>query len=129
MQNRVTSAFNYLEIKVHCWNVHADTWSGDSAFESGCMATSCGLFLGQKVCLYFQLLSIKKLRSYFKVQNLKIVQPFFQKLKNDIKWIKINYGQVLIFNQCLPHGNLVNEERRDEMVDGLPISRNFYPIW
>ena len=25
-------------------------------------------------------------------------------------WIKIKYGQILIFNQCLPHGNTLNKE-------------------
>ena len=25
--------------------------------------------------------------------------------------MKVNYGQILIFNQCLPHGNIVNKEK------------------
>ena len=28
-----------------------------------------------------------------------------------VNWINIKYGQVLIFNQNLPHGNIVNEEK------------------
>ena len=30
-------------------------------------------------------------------------------LKNKLKWISIKKGQILIFNQCLPHGNVVNK--------------------
>ena len=35
----------------------------------------------------------------------------FKKLKSNIRWIKIKYGQILIFNQNLPHGNIVNKEK------------------
>ena len=50
------------------------------------------------------------------------ISPFLKKIQKNnlitldnkilkkIKWIKINYGQVLIFNQSLPHGNRVNKE-------------------
>ena len=31
--------------------------------------------------------------------------------KKDLKWINIKFGQVLLFNQCLPHGNVVNREK------------------
>ena len=34
----------------------------------------------------------------------------FQKIKDKLVWLKVNYGQVLIFNQNLPHGNVVNDE-------------------
>ena len=27
-----------------------------------------------------------------------------------VNWIKINYGEVLIFNQAYPHGNRINKE-------------------
>ena len=37
-------------------------------------------------------------------------EKVFQLIKRKVKWIKINYGQVLIFNQSLPHGNRVNRE-------------------
>ena len=35
---------------------------------------------------------------------------FYRSIKNDVKWIKINFGEVLIFNQALPHGNVINKE-------------------
>ena len=28
-----------------------------------------------------------------------------------MKWLKVNYGEMLIFNQTLPHGNIINKER------------------
>ena len=38
-------------------------------------------------------------------------ESFFNKIKKNIDWIKINYGEILIFNQALPHGNIVNDEK------------------
>ena len=32
-------------------------------------------------------------------------------IKKDIKYINIKYGEVLIFSQNLPHGNVINTEK------------------
>jgi sporadic carbohydrate cluster 2OG-Fe(II) oxygenase len=34
----------------------------------------------------------------------------YKLLKKKVRWIKINKGNYLLFNQNLPHGNVVNEE-------------------
>ena len=51
-----------------------------------------------------------KLKSVFLKENNASSDKIFNKIKKDLKWITIKYGQVLIFNQCLPHGNVVNKE-------------------
>ena len=33
----------------------------------------------------------------------------FQQIKNEVVWIEIKAGEVLVFNQNLPHGNRVNK--------------------
>ena len=38
-------------------------------------------------------------------------EVFFNKIKKNVEWIKINFGEILIFNQALPHGNIVNNEK------------------
>jgi len=35
----------------------------------------------------------------------------FEMAKDDIEWINIKYGEYLLFNQNLPHGNVVNAEK------------------
>ena len=53
---------------------------------------------------------------YEKIQKLILKRKssssdqLFKKIKKDLKWINIKYGEVMIFNQCLPHGNIVNKE-------------------
>ena len=42
--------------------------------------------------------------------NLSSSEEIFKKFKKKVKWLKVNYGEFLIFNQSLPHGNVVNLE-------------------
>jgi sporadic carbohydrate cluster 2OG-Fe(II) oxygenase len=37
-------------------------------------------------------------------------EDLFQSIESDVQWIDINYGEVMIFNQSLPHGNRINQE-------------------
>ena len=32
-------------------------------------------------------------------------------IKKQVTWLNIKYGQVLLFNQTLPHGNRINREK------------------
>jgi sporadic carbohydrate cluster 2OG-Fe(II) oxygenase len=89
--------------------VHADTWSGDSPFE---------------VVIWLPLVNCYKSKSmYILPQNKKYAiddafansgnttsEMLFKYIESDIESIKINFGQLLIFNQGLPHGNRVNLE-------------------
>ena len=34
----------------------------------------------------------------------------YKEISSDLSWIEIEYGQVMVFNQNLPHGNRINEE-------------------
>ena len=52
-------------------------------------------------------------KKFKKISNTNQLYNF---IKKDLKWIKINYGQILIFNQSLPHGNVMNEEKVNKMV-------------
>ena len=42
---------------------------------------------------------------------MKDSEKLFKYIKNKIEWLQINYGEILIFNQSLPHGNRVNKEK------------------
>jgi len=37
-------------------------------------------------------------------------EDLYKEIENEVLWLKINYGDVLLFNQALPHGNRTNEE-------------------
>tara|TARA_Y100000591_G_scaffold245278_1_gene216204 strand:- start:799 stop:1128 length:330 start_codon:yes stop_codon:yes gene_type:complete len=46
------------------------------------------------------------------IKNKKIdsSEKIFNLIKKKLSWLKVDYGSYLIFNQCLPHGNVVNLE-------------------
>ena len=88
--------------------VHADTWSGDSPFEIvvwlplvDCHDTKSMYILPTKKYNSF----VKKFESSFKKKNFNL----YKMIRNDIEWIEIKYGEILLFNQNLPHGNVINK--------------------
>ena len=54
---------------------------------------------------------VHKLNDNFKQIAGDNAEDLFQNIKKDIKWLDIKYGEVLLFNQSLPHGNRVNNEK------------------
>jgi len=89
--------------------VHADTWSGDSPFE---------------VVVWVPLVNCYKTKSMYILppnENVQLNNNFhslagensetlYKSIEDKVNWLEINYGNVLLFNQCLPHGNKVNME-------------------
>jgi hypothetical protein len=65
--------------------LHADVWVGDSEYE-----------------LVFWL----PLVNVYKTKAMYILSP-----EDNLKWIKVDYGQGLLFTQNLMHGNVVNKEK------------------
>ncbi len=89
--------------------VHADVWSGDSPYEVvvwlplvDCYRTKTMYLLPPD--------GDKRLRKVFKDFTGQSSEELFLGICKDVRWIEIKAGEVLIFNQNLPHGNRVNEE-------------------
>jgi len=89
--------------------VHADTWSGDSPYEVvvwltlvNCYNTKSMYFLPPKVS--------NSLSDDFKLHAQRSSEQLFNTIRDDVEWMKVDYGEVLIFNQIYPHGNVVNKE-------------------
>ena len=88
--------------------IHADTWSGVSPLEVvvwlplvDCYQTKTMYFLKKK-----RISKVNKILLDKKLSTDKI----FAKIKEDVEWLELKYGQVLIFDQSIPHGNVVNKE-------------------
>ena len=109
MQSRVNLSIQLPEDDSSLLPVHADTWSGDSPFEVvvwlplvDCYNTKSMYLLPPKAA--------KTLSDNFKLHAQGDSDELFNTIKNDVDWIKVDYGEVLIFNQSYPHGNRVNQE-------------------
>ncbi len=110
MQNSINLSIQLPNDKSSLLAIHADTWSGDSPFE---------------VVVWLPLVDVYKTKSmyilppkyyrFFEKNFLKFKHKsstyLFDKIKKKVKWLNIKYGEFLIFNQSLPHGNVVNAEK------------------
>ncbi len=89
--------------------IHSDVWSGDSPYEINlwlplvnCFKTKSMYIINQK--------DFNKLKVLLKKKKYSDSSKIYELLRKKLKWLKVNYGEMLIFNQTLPHGNIVNEE-------------------
>ena len=90
--------------------VHADTWSGDSPYEVviwiplvDCYKTKSMFILPQQ--------KAHEIIKNFKSLSGKTAKEFYENIEKDLEWLNIPFGSMLIFNQSLPHGNVVNIEK------------------
>jgi len=109
MQLRVNLSIQMPEDGSSLLPVHSDTWSGDSPFEVvvwlplvDCYNTKSMYLLPPKAA--------ENLSDDFKLHAKGSSEQLFNVIKDDVKWMKVNYGEVLIFSQIYPHGNRVNKE-------------------
>ena len=109
MQKSVNLSIQLPDDQSSLLDIHADTWGGNSPFELvvwlplvDCHQTKSMYILPKTEYNVFeqQLLSVKNPDS----------EMIYQMCKKKIIFIKIKYGQVLLFNPMLPHGNRINLE-------------------
>jgi len=96
--------------------VHADTWTGDSAY---------------------QLVLWVPLTDCYRTKSMYILPPgepytlegsaedVWLRIKDRVKFLDVKYGEVLLFNPTLPHGNRVNEENSARWT----INCRFKSVW
>ena len=89
--------------------VHADVWSGDSPFEVVVWLPLVNCY-GTKSMFLLPPEPARRLNARFGEFWGKSSEELYQEIKSDLSWIEIDYGQVMVFNQNLPHGNRINEE-------------------
>ena len=89
--------------------VHADTWSGDSAFEVVVWVPLVDCYK-TKAMYILPPIAANKLSQQFVERAGNNSDELYNSIKNDVKWLEVKYGEVLIFNQALPHGNCINDE-------------------
>jgi len=108
MQQRINLSIQLPNDKTSLLPIHSDVWSGDSPYETvvwlplvNCYKTKSMFILPPE--------KYPKLKKLFLDKNINSTNEIFKRLKKDLVWINIKYGQILIFNQCLPHGNIENK--------------------
>jgi sporadic carbohydrate cluster 2OG-Fe(II) oxygenase len=107
---------------------HADTWSGDSPFEVvvwiplvNCYKTKSMYILPPKEDI--------KLNHQFGEMAGSHSEDLYSAIKNKVNWINIDYGNILLFNNALPHGNRVNLECETRWSMNCRFKGVFTPYW
>lgn len=109
MQRRVNLSIQLPNDSSSLLPVHADVWSGDSPFE---------------VVLWVPLVDCRRTKSMYlmppvrdrafqermKAYAEKSPEDIFAAIADDVAWMEVPFGHVLIFSQTLMHGNRVNIE-------------------
>ena len=110
MQKNINLSIQFPNDNSSLLPIHSDVWSGDSPYEINlwiplvnCYGTKSMYILEQKNYANFKKVMQKKKYSSSK--------DIFGSVKNKVRWLDVKYGQFLIFNQALPHGNVVNIEK------------------
>ncbi len=83
--------------------IHADTWTGDSPFQVVLWVPLVDCYLTKALWL----LPPQKAKD-FRLAGSS--EDMFKRIEPHIEYIPVKYGEVLIFNSTLPHGNTVNRE-------------------
>ena len=125
MQTRINLSIQIPNDDSALLPVHADSWSGDSPFE---------------VVVWIPLVNCFRSKSMYILppEKLSLIDPFFKGkgekkiftyIKDDVNFLNVNFGQVLVFNQTLPHGNVENKEKETRWTMNCRFKSIFTPYW
>ena len=109
MQLRVNLSIQFPDDDSSLLPVHADTWSGDSPYEVVVWLPIVSCY-GTKAMYLLPPGKAAELNGDFAKKAGKSSEDLYHSIKNDVKWLEVKYGEVLVFDQALPHGNRVNKE-------------------
>jgi sporadic carbohydrate cluster 2OG-Fe(II) oxygenase len=110
MQLRINLSIQFPDDESSLLPVHADTWSGDSPFEVVVWTPLVDCY-GSKSMYILCPEHNKRIEKTFALQTGDSSENLYQSISDEVKWLEVKYGEVVIFNQALPHGNRVNSEK------------------
>ena len=106
MQLRVNLSIQLPKDKSSLLPMHADVWSGDSPYEVVVWVPLVDCYETKSMYILPPKGSERLQQNFFESSSEKL----YERVKGEVKWINIKAGKVLLFNQNLPHGNVVNLE-------------------
>lgn len=109
MQNRINFSIQMPNDKTSLLDIHADVFGGETPYQ---------------VVQWLPLVDVYKTKSMFILPRQKSdevvanisefkeggMRELFEAVRNDLIWLDIPYGKILVFTPNVLHGNLLNEE-------------------
>ena len=109
MQLRLNLSIQFPGDKSSLLPVHADTWSGDSPFEVVVWVPLVDCY-GSKSMYILRPEQNKRIEKTFALGAGDSSEDLYQSISDEVQWLEVKFGEVIIFIQALPHGNRVNTE-------------------
>lgn len=109
MQNRINFSIQMPKDVTSLLDIHADVFSGESPYQVVQWTPLVDVFNTKSMFI----LPRKKsnlIHSNIKVFEEKGMNGLFEEVKNELEWLNIPFGKVLIFSPILFHGNVLNDE-------------------
>jgi len=110
MQRRINLSIQLPNDDSSLLPVHADVWDGDSPFEVVVWVPLVDCYRSKSMYL-LEPPRDREVQSRLHEFGRADAEDIFQAVADDVTFIDIAYGQVLIFSLTLMHGNRINEER------------------
>ena len=110
MQNKLNLSIQFPNDTSSLLPIHSDVWQGNSPYEINLWIPLVNCYKTKSMFI----LKGKYRYNYIKNKNIFLnnSDKIFNSLKNKLDWIDIKKGQYLLFDQSLPHGNIVNKEKQ-----------------
>ncbi len=109
MQRRINLSVQMPNDTSSLLPVHADVWSGDSPFEVVMWLPLVDCFDSKSMYL-MPPSKDRDVQNRLSTMNGKTSEDLFHVIEDDVAFMNVPYGKVLLFSQTLMHGNRINIE-------------------
>lgn len=109
MQRRVNLSIQFPNDDSSLLPVHADVWAGDSPFEIVLWIPLVNCYRTKSMYIADAQVDEKVQLDFSKFKN-KSSEDLYQFIKDDVTFLDVPYGSVLLFSQNVMHGNRINIE-------------------
>ena len=125
MQNKLNISIQLPNDDTSLLPIHSDAWQGNSPYEANLWVPLVNCYRTKSMFI----LDGKYRYNYFKNKKefSKSSGKIYELLKKKLIWLKINKGQFLLFDQTLPHGNIINVEKQTRISVNCRFKSIFSP--
>ncbi len=108
MQNKLNLSFQMPNDKNSQLPMHSDIYAGESPFEVVVWIPLMDIQANNQSMYITNPKDNRIINKEVTTTKTKTLSELYRKYKNKFKFLKINYGEILIFSPILQHGNVVN---------------------
>lgn len=125
MQKKINLSIQFPNDDTSLLPIHSDTWNGNSPFEVVVWLPMENV--SNSKSMFILPYNSKKNRLLNKPGIFKSNNDIFLKLRKELKFLKVNKTELLIFSQNCPHGNIVNKSNETRISFNCRFKSLFAP--